>query len=413
MPESDSITDRKRRVLAIGKGAGALAVLIVLMSWLAGGFVKKVGPEAAGHEPSQQKPATERVERKTFPLMIEQVGAIRSGSEAQVSSRLMAEVREIRVKEGDRVSGPEAGHPTVLATLDDRDVRAKLRQADWQVDAVFHAIDGARAKLRAAQDQVSASKANQEKASLDYRRYENLLKNGAATEQQAQNARAQRDVTSAQAGSATQEVEAAQGEIARLGAQREQAEAAVKEARVMLSYTIIEAPFSGRVVKKMINAGDMAAPGQPVFFLDAPSQAEVHAIVSESLVPHLQIGEHIEVGIDALDSTMEGEIREIVPQSDTATRTMLVKIGLPASPGLVSGLFARIYVPYGTYDALVIPARAVREVGQLCLTDVVGLNGRPSRRFITVGRTRGPLIEVLSGLSEGEDVSVQKAQSEE
>ncbi len=194
---------------------------------------------------------------------------------------------------------------------------------------------------------------------------------------------------SAQTGSAVQEVQAAQGDMARLEAQKEQAEAAVKEAQVMLSYTVIEAPFSGRVVKKMLNAGDMATPGQPVFFLDAPSQAEIHAVVSESLIPHLKIGQEIEVRIDALDRTMKGEIREIVPQSDAATRTMLVKIGLPACSDLVNGLFARIYVPYGAYEALVIPARAVREVGQLYLVDTVGPDGRPARRFITTGPDQG------------------------
>lgn len=407
MTENDSAKDKKRAALArLGKGAGAFAVLIVLMLWLSGAFVTKVGPELARPEPSGQKPPTVRVERKAFPLLIEQVGSIRSMNEAQVCSRLMAEVREIRVKEGDWVSGPgESGsHPTVLATLDDRQVRAKLRQAESQVDMLSHAVDAARAKLRAAEEQVSASRANQEKAVLDFRRYENLLKSGAATEQQVQSVRTQRDVTSAQAGSAVQEVHAAQGDIARLEAQKEQAEAAVREAGVMLSYTVIEAPFSGRVVKKILNAGDMASPGQPVFFIDAPSQAEVHAIVSESLIPHLKIGQEIEIKIDALDRTMKGEIREIVPQSDTATRTMLVKIGLPAGPDLVNGLFVRIYVPCGVYEALVIPARAVREVGQLYLADIVGPDGRVSRRFITTGRTRESLVEVLSGLEEGEEV---------
>jgi multidrug resistance efflux pump len=409
MAHNDSAKDKKKAALAgLGKGFGALGVLIVLMLWLSGAFVTKVGPDVTRPEPSMPKPPTVRVERKTFPLLIEQVGSIRSRNEAEVSSRLMAEVREIRVKEGDWVSGPEAAgaHPTVLASLDDREVRAKLRQAESQVDALGHAIDGARAKLLAAEGQAAASRASLEKAASDFRRYENLLKNGAATEQKAQYARTQRDVASAQTGSAVQEVHAAQGDIARLEAQREQAEAGVREAQVNLSYTVIEAPFSGRVVKKILNAGDMASPGQPIFFLDAPSQAEIHAIVSESLIPHLEIGQEIEVGIDALDRTMKGEIKEIVPQSDSATRTVLVKIGLPAGEDIVNGLFGRIYVPYGSYEALVIPSRAVREVGQLYLVDTLGLDGHPVRRFITLGRARDSLVEVLSGLKEGEEVVV-------
>jgi multidrug resistance efflux pump len=409
MTQNGSAKDKKRAARArYGKGFGALAVLVFLMLWLSGAFVKKVGPEAAQPGPSRQKPSTVKVEGKTFPLLIEQVGALRSRSEAQVSSRLMAEVRQIRVKEGDWVWGPEAAgvQPTVLATLDDREVQAKLRQANSQVDALDHAIGAARAKFHAAEAQLSASRANREKAASDFHRYENLSKNGAATEQQFQYARTQRDVSEAQAGSSVQEVRAAQGEVARLEAQKEQARAAVNEAQVMLSYTVINAPFSGRIIKKMLNAGDMASPGQPVFFLDAPSQSEIHAVVSESLIPCLKIGQEIEVRIDALDRSAKGEIKEIVPQSDSATRTVLVKIGLPARDDFVNGLFGRIYVPYGSYDALVIPARAVREVGQLYLVDTLGLDGNPVRRFITLGRARDPFVEVLSGLNEGEEVIV-------
>jgi multidrug efflux pump subunit AcrA (membrane-fusion protein) len=150
----------------------------------------------------------------------------------------------------------------------------------------------------------------------------------------------------------------------------------------------------------------MAAPGQPVFFLDSPSLSEIHAVVSESLVGNLNVGQETEVRIDALDRTMKGEIREIVPQSDSATRTVQVKIGLPPGEDIVNGLFGRIYVPYGSYEALVIPARAVKEVGQLYLVNTLGPDGRPVRRFIKPGRARDSFVEVLSGLKEGEEVVV-------
>lgn len=413
MTEDDAREHKKRAILIqVGKGIGALAILVFLMLWLAGAFVTKVGPRAAaapeaGPRAVRKGLTVVKAALKTFPLLIEQVGTIRTRNEAQVSSRLMAQVKEIRVNAGDWVSGPEAGaNRTVLATLDDRALREKLKEAKAQADALDHAVSEAQAKLRAAQAQVSAAIANRKKAAEDFLRYQNLSKNGAATAQRAEHARTEMDVANAQAASAIQDVQAARGNIARLKAQKKQAEAAVNQARIMLSYTVISAPFSGRVVKKMLNPGNMAIPGQPIFFLDVPSLAEVHAIVSESLVPFLKIGQKIEVRIDALHRTMTGQIREIVPQAEVATRTTLVKIALPAFSDLVNGLFARIYVPYGSYKALVIPARAVREVGELYLVDTLGPQGHRVRRFIRPGRTRGPLVEVLSGLKEGEEVVV-------
>lgn len=412
MTESNPGENKKGAVrVQIRNGVGALVVLIVMMLWLSGAFVGKVGPESARSKrtvrPVKKSLPTARVVPETFPLMVEQVGTIRSRSEAQVSSHLMAQVSQIRVEPGEWVQGPEGGGaPTVLATLDNRAVEAKLRQAQSQVDAIGQAVDAARAKLRVAQAQVSASRANMEKALSDFHRYENLLKNGATTAQRAQDARTQRDVAAAQVTSTLQEVQATQSEIARLQAQKQQFEAAEREAKVMLSYTVIEAPFSGRVVKKIVNVGDMATPGRPLFFIDAPSQAEAHALVSEALLHYLKVGQEIKVGIDAVHHTVMGKIRQIVPQADNSTRTVLVKITLPASADLVNGLFARIYVPCGSYQALVIPAGAVSEVGELYFVETVDSQGRRERRFIRPGKTRGNLVEVLSGLKAGEEVVV-------
>ncbi|MDR3557192.1 MAG: efflux RND transporter periplasmic adaptor subunit [Syntrophobacteraceae bacterium] len=384
MTENNPGEEKKKAVRAqIRNGVAALVILIVMMLWLSGAFVRKIGPESADSRTAEHSAKstlpTAKVELQTFPLIIEQVGAVRSRSEAQVSSHLMAQIRDIRVEPGDLVHGPEdGGAPTVLATLDDRTVEAKLGQARSQVVAL--------------EDAVVAARANVQKAASDYRRYQNLLKNGATTAQRAQYARTERDVATA--------------DVARLQAQKKQSEEAAREAKVMLGYTVITAPFSGRVVKKILDVGDMAAPGRPLFFIDSPSRAEMHAVVSESILSSLQIGQQIEVGIDALHRKTMGTIREIVPSADNSTRTVLVKITLPASADLVSGMFARVFVPCGVYHALVIPARAVREVGQLYLVDTVDAQGAIERRFIRPGKTRGDLVEVLSGLKAGEEVVV-------
>lgn len=377
-----------------GKLAAMVAVLVVLMLWLSGAFLNKVEPKPPKESKETQPLKTARVERQRFPLVVEQVGTLRARTEAQVSSRIMAQVKEIHVAEGDQVFGPEVpGHEgTVLAVLEDADIQAKLRQAVSQVAGVQKAVEAAKA-------QAESAKANRERAQLEFRRTDSLRRDQAATGQQWEAARAQKDMAEAQ-------FQAAAHDISRLQAQKVQAEAAVAEARSFLDYSVIRAPFSGKVLKKMVNVGDMAAPGQPLFFLDSPSHPELHADLSESLLPHLREGMELQVRIDAIGRTVSGTLREIVPKSDPATRTVRIKIEIQPESGLVNGLFARVRIPYGFYEGLVVPTSAVRRVGQLQMVAVVGKDGQSMRRFVTLGQSDPSITEVLSGLDAGEEVIV-------
>lgn len=392
----------------VAQGVGVLAVLVLLMLWLAGAFVKKIEPGPATPKAEPPRFNTQKVQRIVYPLLIDQVGTVRARTEAMVSSRIMAQVKDILVKEGDTVSGGEGkvSEASVLALLQDSDIRARLHQVEAQVESLERGIDAARARLGAARAQVEAAQSNRDKAMADYRRYEDLRRNEAATGQQVEHARAQKDSAEAGRLAALQEVRAGESEIKRLQAQLEQSEAAATEARVMLGYTVIRAPFPGKVVRKMVNVGDMASPAQPLFMIETSSQLELHAFLSESLVPRITPGQELEVRIDALNRVLSGVVREIVPKSDPSTRTVLIKISLPPDPELVNGLFGRLRVPYGKYEALVIPIAAVREVGQLMIVEAAAPDGHPQRRFVTLGPAHEGLIEVLSGLQEGEAVVV-------
>jgi multidrug resistance efflux pump len=390
----------------LAKGLGVLTLLVVLMMWLAGTFVDKVEPGPPASKPEPPKVRTQRVERRVYPLTIDQIGTVHAQVEAKVSSRLMAQVKEIPVQEGDLVIGcTEAGPPcTILARLQDADIKARLHQAEAQANTLERVRESAKAKLGSARAQVEAARARRDQMLTDYRRYEDLRRSEAATGQQVEQARAQKDASVANWSAANQDVKAAESDLQRIQAQREEAEAAVAEARIMLGYTVIQAPFTGRLIRKLVDVGDMASPGQPLFVIDNSLPLELHAFLSESLIPRMDPGQAMEVHIDALNRTFQGVLREIVPRSDPATRTVLIKVTLPRDPELVNGLFGRLGVPYGKYEALVIPGSAVRDVGQLSLVEVVGFDGHPQRRFVTLGPTHNGLVEVLSGLKEDDEV---------
>lgn len=411
MSDSHTVPSGKKHAfrLQAAKGLGMLAVLAILMMWLAGTFRTKIGPAVAARPIASQKAVLAvEVERRSFPLLIDQVGTVRSRTEAQVSARIMAQVKEIRVKEGDVVfaNGSDKAAPTVLAVLDDREIQARLSRARSQITTLDRAISGARSKAEAAEAQSQAAKAGKQMAGSDYRRFESLRNQQAATGQQYDHALALKDMAEAKFNAAVQDSEASRREVARLIAEKDQAEAALAEARVVLSYTVIEAPFTGKLLKKLVDVGDMTSPGQALFYIETAAQPEMHATVSESLVTDLKSGQELQVEIDSLGEVIKGSVREISPKADTTTRTFLVKLSLPDDPRLVNGVFGRLRIPQGKYETLVVPAAAVREAGQLSLVDCLGPDGRLSRRIVRVGERHDTLIEILSGLQEGEEVAV-------
>lgn len=307
MKEASGIHTHKKIVVEFSKALGVLLLLVLMMMWLAGAFIDKVepGPPVAESAPPPVK--TVKVERATFPLMRDQVGTVTSQALAQVSSRIMAQVKEILVREGDHVIGTDAGGQshgvdrgagreggvspqlpskpgragTVLARLDDRDILARLQQAEAQISALEKAVTVGKARLTAARAQVDAARASRDNVSADFKRYEDLYRHQAATRQQLGQVRAQKDVAESQVQARVQEVQAAQGEIDRTLAQKQQAEAAAVEARAMLEHAFIRAPFTGRVIKKSIEVGDMASPGQPLFVVQGASAPELQAGLAE------------------------------------------------------------------------------------------------------------------------------------
>ncbi len=387
------------------KGFGVVLLLLLLMMWLSGTFAGKVHP---GPAIEKSKPVTLRTTKALkvrYPLLVEQAGTIRGEVEARVSSRIMAQVKEILVREGQDVSGGEgASRPTLLAELDDRDAQARLRQAESQLAAAEKGIETARARLSATRAQATSARANAERASLDFKRFEALARENASTGQQFDHARAQRDSSTAQLQAASRDIEAAQSEFERMEAMRNAARAAVAEAQQGQAFTRIYAPFGGKLVKKMVDVGTMASPGQPLFLIETNRQPELQAFLSESLLPGLKTGQELEVRIDAINRSFPGTLREIVPQSDPGTRTILVKVSLPPDPQLVNGLFGRLRIPRGEYETLVVPAEAVRETGQLHTVEIADAGGGILRRFVTLGQRHDSLVEVLSGVRENEEV---------
>jgi len=252
--------------------------------------------------------------------------------EAEVATRMAGTIARVAVNVGDRV-----GPGDLIAALDATDVNAR----------------------------IAAARAQLELAQRTFTRVENLERDGAAS---------------------TQELDQARAQLAA-------AEAMVREAEAQAAYVVIRAPFAGVVTARMADAGDLAAPGYPLVQL-AGTGVKVVAELPAELAGEVAEGAPVQVETDA--GAVEGTVRAVSPALNRASRRFQVEVA-PASPqGLVPGAFARLRLGAGTGESRWIPADAVFRNGQL--TGIYTVEDDVLRlRWIRLGRTAGDAVEVLSG----------------
>jgi multidrug efflux system membrane fusion protein len=310
------------------------------------------------------------VQQANVPDLLEAVGTVRAAQTSDLASQMMGNIVEIRAHEGDRVQRGQ-----VLALIDESQPRA--------------AVDRASAADLAAQQQLVAADSDLALAESTLKRYQNLYEKKSVSPQEFDEVKAR------------QQAALARRDVAQ--AEQAQTKAALAQARTSLDYTRIRAPFGGVVTEKKADSGTLASPGMPIFIVEDVRRYRLEATVNESDLRFVRTGQQVSVMIDALDNAgLKGKVVQIVPAADPASRTFPVKIELPVDTRLRSGMFGRAQFSRGERQALMIPRSAVVERGQLQGVFVLDQNKVASLRYITLGKSSGPDIEVLAGLQDGE-----------
>ena len=277
----------------------------------------------------------------------EVVGNVEAAQRAVLSAKVTGVIDAVKVAPGARVQ-----RGTALATIDAREIKARLDSA------------------MAAQDQ----------AQKDFARIERLLQSGSSTRQ---------------------EFDAATTRL-------RTADASLVEARTMLQYTGITAPFDGVVTRKLVEVGDLATPGKPLLEMENSSLLRFECEIPEALLDRVNMGSELPVRVDAAGAELNGKISEIAPSASAGSRTFLVKLDLPAAEKLRAGQFGRVRVPVRERPALLVAESAVVRRGQIESVFVVE-EGKARLRLVKSGRQMNGKIEILSGLSGGESVVVRDA----
>ncbi|HWQ53523.1 MAG TPA: efflux RND transporter periplasmic adaptor subunit [Bryobacteraceae bacterium] len=312
----------------------------------------------------------------------EATGTVRARTTAVISAQVMGYVREVNVNAGDRV---RAGQP--LVTVDARDLEANYLRAEA-------GLEEARASMPEVENAAAAAKAQLELAQVTHRRMEDLFSKKSISNQEF-------DESTARLRAARANYEMALSKGHQVKARIAQAEQARSAAGINRGYTRITAPFAGVVTAKSVDPGSLATPGAPLLTIEREGAYRMEAQVEESLLGSIKVGQPVAVALDTLPEPMQSRVSEIVPAVDPGSRAYTVKIDLPPSGQLRSGLFGRALFPRGSRQVLAVPASAVTERGQLSSV-MVADGGAAHTRLITTGRRNGADVEVLSGLSAGE-----------
>jgi multidrug efflux pump subunit AcrA (membrane-fusion protein) len=364
----------------------------------------RCGAHDGTHEAAQAAPRVQAtviaVARTAVDAQYEAVGTVRADASTTVQSKATGHVTAVHVKEGDLVTRGQ-----VLVELDHREAEAQLQAAQSALRGAQDAREEVDRAVQAATHARGAAEAGADLAQSTYERFEGLMENNAVSRQAFDEANAKWRMASAETAQAGEMVASMQAKRAEVDARIEQARAQLRSAEALLTYTQVTAPFDGIVTNKTVDVGDLAAPGSPLLQVETMEQYRLEALVDESLLAHVHEGDAVPVVLDAIGGeAVAGTVAQLVPAADTASRTFVVKINLPAVPGITSGMFGRARFPMGRTEALTVPASAVAQRGQLSLVYVVGEDGVARMRLITVGRTYGDRVEVLSGLEAGEKV---------
>lgn len=326
-------------------------------------------------QPVQSAPAVVQVQLvKSFaaqlPQLIPLTGTVHAKETATISPQAPGRIRTVLVQAGQRV---QAGQ--LLVTLDAAAAQADLQRAIAAQQAVEQ------------QQQIAATHASL--AASTFARYRILQE--------------EKSVSPQEFDEVQKHAQAAELGVHALDAQSVEAKAAVAGARTALDYMRLRAPFAGVITARMADPGTLATPGMPLLQVDRDGPLQLYATIDESLIGSAHLGMSLPVQIDAAGvDEITGKVAEIVPAADPASRTFLLKLDLPVNPALHAGMYATAQLPGAQHSVILAPQSAVVQRGSLTYVYALDVSGVAQLRYITLGRTRGKDVVVLSGLEAGE-----------
>ncbi|HUO85098.1 MAG TPA: efflux RND transporter periplasmic adaptor subunit [Thermoanaerobaculia bacterium] len=372
--ESGGRTDRRWWPLAL-----IAVTVLVIVGWLMARPAPAEVLVAEAREVSGQGPST----------VLNASGYVTARRRATVSSKVTAKVEEVLIEEGMRV---EQGQ--LLARLDNAFQQRSFRSTEAQVSAARSALEETRVRITEAR--------------LDLDRARRLTEEEVASQSNLDKARAQVDAL--QARLATQEDE--------LAVTRRQLELRRQD----LEDTEIRAPFSGIVVTKDAQPGEMISPVSAgggftrtgICTIVDMSSLEIEVDVNEAYINRVRPSQRVEAVLDAYpDWRIPAHVITVVPTANREKATVRVRIAIDQpDPRILPDMGVKVsfIAEEGSGEAasaaVTIPRAALRRNGETDVVFVVGPESSLERRAVRVGMAMGDEVNIQSGLRAGENVVI-------
>ena len=358
--DNHSISRLPKGLIPIAAISALILVILFALGVLGGDKKTEAGTTDVKGLALPSNAKTLKVSNQMQANLLSWQGTVRSRLAVKISPKLNARIIEIPVHPGDRLK-----KGVVIAKLDDRELAA--------------AYNAANASYHAAQAQASLAKTEET-------RIIELYNKQAVTKQNY-------DAVLAQAQSAL--------------ALANQAAENARQSKVLQGENILYAPFDGVVGERLQEPGDMSFPNQPIITFLKPDDLRLEVAVSDRCSAQLKVGMNVKVQLEVIGQLLTGVVDEISPEIDAQTHSLLVKVSLPNVVGLQQGQFANLQLAcQESQQAIFIPKSAVVHYGQLqAVTIVDGQRGHV--RHIRTGKELGELVQVLSGLHDGDTIMIE------
>ncbi len=331
-----------------------------------------------------------KVARRDVPIDLQVVGNVEAYLTVTVKSQASGEITQVFFREGDFVKKGDQ-----LATIDQRTYQAQLSQTEANL-----AKD--KATLAQVQANLARDQAQEEYARAEAERYANLFERRLVSKEQSEQMRSNARAASAAVNADTAAIQSAQATV-------KATEASLENARVMLSYTVIQSPLNGRTGNMDVKQGNVVSTNTSLITINQVEPIYVTFSVPEDQLKLIGKGQKVIVSAQDNASQQTGVLTFIDNTVDSTTGTIRLKGTFSnLDHKLWPGEFVRVTLRLSTQsNALVVPNQVV-QTGQDGMYVFVVKPDRTveSRPVITGARVDQDLV-IEKGLQEGETVVLE------